>query len=71
MHANTKNNYQCSLNFRTLAHGMWISFYATFVIGGILTFTITDYDAETDIVYRFYQTFNPRVSSLTTTLPIL
>eukprot|EP00946_MAST-07B_sp_MAST-7B-sp1_P003337 g3337.t1 len=47
------------IDFRQLAHGYWVSFFGTFALGGILTFTVTEYQPSTDMIYRFYNKFNP------------
>ena len=48
-----------NLRLRSFAHGRLVCFIAGVVLGGIATFTITDYDSETDKIYRFYGGFNP------------
>jgi hypothetical protein len=50
-----------TLNFRLrdFAHGRLVCFVLAVVLGGIVTFTLTDYNSETDKIFRFYGTFNP------------
>ena len=47
------------LRLRNFAHGRLVGFMVAVVLGGIATFTITDYSSETDKVFRFYDKFNP------------
>ena len=42
-----------------IAVGIIASILGSFVVGGVLTYTVTDYTAETDLVYRYFDTFNP------------
>jgi hypothetical protein len=47
------------IQYRVLAHAMWASFVTVFVVGAVLTYTVTDYSAKTDMIYRYYESFNP------------
>ena len=47
------------IQYRVLAHAMWVSFFTVFVVGAVLTYTVTDYSAKTDMIYRYYKSFNP------------
>jgi len=42
-----------------VAVGVIASFFGSLAIGGVLTNTITDYTPETDLVYRYFDNFNP------------
>jgi hypothetical protein len=53
------NYVKIRLRYNTLAQMVSMFFASTFILGGILTFTVTKYDPKTDIVYRFYDKFNP------------
>ena len=47
------------LTYHKLAQFIGILFSLTMVVAGAVTFTATKYDPSTDLIYRFYQTFNP------------
>lgn len=47
------------LSLRWFATSIVVTFVLTFVLGALVTFTATDYSSSTDLIYRFYNTFNP------------
>jgi hypothetical protein len=47
------------LRLRNYAHTRLVAFLAATVLGGIATYTVTDYTPETDKVFKFYGKFNP------------
>ena len=47
------------LRYNTFAQLISVAFGATLFLAGILTFTVTKYSPESDLIYRFYNAFNP------------
>lgn len=51
--------FTVELQLRPVAWAIAATFFATVGVGGIATYTLTSYTPETDLVWQFYQTFNP------------
>ena len=47
------------IKYRHLAWYLLLAFLGTFGLGGLLTFTVTEYSANTDVIFRFFKTSNP------------
>lgn len=47
------------LRFRYLANWFLVFFALLVLLGAIITFSVSNYDSETDFIFRFYGVFNP------------
>ena len=65
-HNNNNNNNnegiqttkKCTIHYRTLALIFLRTFFATFIVGAIFTFTTTNFTWQNDMIYRVYKEFN-------------
>ncbi|MEM1034192.1 MAG: hypothetical protein AAGN82_27890 [Myxococcota bacterium] len=51
--------WEISLRFRFFANLFLLFFGALIGVGGLITFTVSEYSRDTDFVFRFYGVFNP------------